>query len=246
MKVQRAARTFGPFWGEFGWEIAQWAPWVNARSDSQQGDRILCQPGHAALYAFDGPISQSYPRPPLRVPDMLQPWPRSLDQMPKLTNVKGVPCINGDIKPIPLYPHCSAQRRFIVLHCRNIPKCPERNYGSWDYVVEELNKEGVQPVVVGSHDDRLPKGDVLDLRGASLDDTISYMRTALVVVGASSGPMHLAQACEAPVVVWSGNYNKDRMRYTSVWNHFDSPTRFIHETWQPPIAHVLKAIEASV
>ena len=244
MKATRASQTFGPFWGEFGWEIAQWAPYVNARAE--EFDRVRCMPGHAELYAVDCPIEQSHPRPSGHEPDMLQPWPVAAScQMPSVTPVKGVPCIVGDLKPVPLYPGCAAPRRYIVLHCRGIGKCHERNMtqAKWDELVRLLNAECVEPVIVGSNEDYLPVGKVTDLRGASLDDTISFMRTARVVVGASSGPMHLAQACEAPIIVWSGNAKKDKPRYKDVWNHFGSPTRFVASTWQPGVGKILGAIE---
>ena len=128
----------------------------------------------------------------------------------------------------------------MVLHCRAIPKCPERNLDPewWDGIVAELNGAGRTPVIVGTRDDYLPVGEVLDLRGASLDDTISYLRAAKIVVGASSGPMHLAQACEAPVVVWSGNEKKDEPRYKEVWNHFDSPVHWVGGSWRPTMTAI--------
>jgi hypothetical protein len=257
LKNPASNRVFGPFWGEFGWEVAQWAPYVNYRA--QETDRILCMPGHADLYAFDGPISQSSPRPSGAVPDMLgcsgerksigilhRVRPESL----KVKLVNGVPCIDAEIKPVPLYPACAAPRRFVVLHCRAINKCAERNLmpARWDRIAANLIENGAEVAVIGSELDYCPQlnDQGYDLRGASLDDTISFLRTARVVVGASSGPMHLAQACEAPVVVWSGNAQKDRPRYKAVWNHFDSPTTFVASTWQPGVNKVLQAIEDSL
>lgn len=257
--IVRGQKVFGPFWGELGWEVAQWAPYVNAHAE--EGDRILCMPGHAELYADTCPISQAHPRPEGATPDMLSytggaPQKASgiIGQVfPKrqgIKLVKGVPCINGKLKPIPLYPGCAAPRRYVVLHCRGITKCAERNLPQerWNGVVRILNTMGINPVVIGSRQDYLPRDGKIevDLRGASLDDTISYLRTAKVVVGASSGPMHLAQACEAPVVVWSGNAKKDRPRYQEVWNHFQSPTNFLAATWQPGVGKIMEAIDSAI
>ncbi|MEE8518699.1 MAG: hypothetical protein V3S98_06205 [Dehalococcoidia bacterium] len=248
MKNPASNKVFGPFWGEFGWEVAQWAPYVNAAT--QETDRVRCMPGHAELYGTDVPISQTYPRPSGATPDMMDPWAEGAGAgwapvwKPRIKLVKGVPCIDAKLLPMPLYPHCTATRRFVVLHCRGIAKCSERNMdgAKWEALVELLQKADVLPVVIGSLEDHLPR-HCQDRRGCTIDDTIGYMRMALVVVGASSGPMHLAQACEAPVVVWSGNAKKDKPRYEDVWNHFDSPTTFVSPSWSPGVGKIMKAIE---
>lgn len=239
-----ASKIWGPFWGEFGWEVAQWAPYVNAVF--RPGDTVRCQPGHAQLYAVDGPIEQTYPRPIGMVPDMIQPWCLSPDrQPPLLTSRHGVPCIQGSKKPVPLRYDCGHDREWVVLHCRDIPKCPERNlpHKSWNLVVRSLNGLGIEPVIVGGPNDYLPWGVIKhDFRHGILCDTIHAMRRARLVVGASSGPMHLAQAAEAPVAVWSGNPSKDKPRYEYVWNHHTSPTTFVAPSWRPKPSRIIKAI----
>lgn len=245
------AKIWGPFWGEFGWEVAQWAPYVNAHF--KPGDRVRCQPGHAQLYAVDGSIEQTYPRPTVRlggkefpmVPDMLQPWPADGSTPPAIYTSDGVPCIKAPIQPVPLRQDCGHDREWVVLHCRGIRKCDERNLPEmdWDRVVSGLNDMGIEPVIVGGPDDYLPQFDLKhDLRHGILCDTIHAMRRAKVVVGASSGPMHLAQAAGAPVIVWSGNDRKDKPRYESVWNHHGSPTTFLAPTWMPMPDTIIKSI----
>ncbi len=255
--IRTKKRVFGPFWGEFGWEIAQWAPYVNAMTNAltNEGDVLLCQPGHYELYGTDIVSNDGYPRPDQAVPDMMgcdmenHGWLRGTPQVKpvdlKIKLVKGVPVIDSKLLPIPIFPACAEARRFVVLHCRGIYKCPERNMTPerWEALVAIMDAEGLDPpLVIGSKDDYLPRL-CLDRRGCTLEETISYMRTAKVVVGASSGPMHLAQACEAPIAVWSGNARKDKPRYKEVWNHFDSPTTFVSPSWSPGVGKIMKAIE---
>jgi ADP-heptose:LPS heptosyltransferase len=175
---------------------------------------------------------------------MLLPWAQGPTLKIKLR--KGVPVLDAELLPIPLAPALQQSREAIVLHCRGIEKCPERNLmeARWDAIVKDLNDNGVVPLIVGAGWDYSPDGDVQDCRQEPLSAVIMWMRNARVVVGASSGPMHLAQACEAPVVVWSGNAAKDKPRYKEVWNHFDSPTTFVSSTWQPGVSKILKAIES--
>lgn len=246
MKNPLKRRRFGPFWGELGWEVAQWAPYVNARV--REDDVVRCMPGHAELYAFAGTTEQAHPRPMGREPDMLDPWPGLAGDKPPIGVVKGVPCIDAEIWPVPLYPACSMPRSMVVLHCRGISKCSERNLAPdvWDTVAAVLISLGHEVAVVGTLFDYRPSPVRTDARGASLYNTIKFMREARLVVGASSGPMHLAQACEAPIAVWSGNAGKDEPRYKEVWNHFGSPTKFVAPTWQPTAKEILNAIEDSV
>ena len=243
-----SAKIWGPFWGEFGWEVAQWAPYVNAHF--MPGDTLRCQPGHAQLYAVDGTIEQSHPRPFNRIPDMLMPWPSPpAVSPPGVYPDRGVPRIIDVLKPVPLRQDCGHDREWVVLHCRGIGKCPERNLGPdvWDGVVDRLNATGIEPVIVGGPKDYAPAGDLKhDLRFGILCDTIHAMRRAKVVVGASSGPMHLAQAAEAPVIVWSGNDHKDKPRYEDVWNHHRSSTTFLAPTWQPTERVIIKAIRSAL
>jgi hypothetical protein len=253
-------KIWGPFWGEFGWEVAQWAPYVNAHFNKERGDILRCQPGHAQLYSVEGAIEQSHPRPTVRlggaelpmVPDMLQPWALShtaSDGPPPLRTHCGVPEIAGKMKPRVVGTAIGRESRYVVLHCRGINKCEERNLGRspWDRVVCALNARDIKPVIVGTPQDYLPKGDLAhDLRLGPLCDTIFYMRKAKVVVGASSGPMHLAQACNAPVVVWSGNAHKDERRYELTWNHFCSPVDFIATTWKPDPKDIIKGVDRAL
>lgn len=45
-------RYVSPFWGEFGWEIAMWIPWLRHRRAQCQGDHfvVVCNPGMEHLY----------------------------------------------------------------------------------------------------------------------------------------------------------------------------------------------------
>lgn len=127
----------------------------------------------------------------------------------------------------------------IVVHARN-KESNEKYYrvynwpqSRWDELLKRLKADGVSVAAVGTTADaRLPAGAV-DLRGCALHRTMNVMAAAELVVGPSSGPMHLASLCGAPHLVWTGTkwsstiqaYNNER--YEWKWNPLHTPNKAI-------------------
>jgi ADP-heptose:LPS heptosyltransferase len=65
--------------------------------------------------------------------------------------------------------------------------------------------------------------DLSLLNKTTLDDLIAIFHLCGIVVGSSSGPMHLAAATGTPHVVWGGGRSQIRARYTKNWNPFKVP-----------------------
>ena len=59
-----------------------------------------------------------------------------------------------------------------------------------------------------------------DLRSLPLKETCDYLRSSSLIIGPSSGPMHLATLCGCPQVVWSDRPNT-LLRYEKTWNPFN-------------------------
>ena len=71
-----------------------------------------------------------------------------------------------------------------------------------------------------------------DHRNISISDTISLMNRCEMVVGQSSGPMHLASLCGTPHFVWSDPINK--IRYEKYWNPHKTEINFYDKSgWNP-------------
>ena len=120
----------------------------------------------------------------------------------------------------------------ILIHARGIKRKNSINYREWDKVVKELNSVGV----IGTLNDQ--KLDCDDYRGIELQDLMDLIAGAKVVVGCSSGVMHLAQACGTPVVVWADNRTHFgetlEKRYKETWNPFKTEVSFITELFPKP------------
>lgn len=132
------------------------------------------------------------------------------------------------------------RRDTVLLHARACPdKQPERNWpiAKWRQLVEELG--GPEPVSIGKPGQSLHVPGTKDARGLSLKEVIELMGHTKVVIGPSSGPLHLANHCNRPVIWWSANV-KDVDRYGVAWNPFACENRCAKKSWNPDVKDVLK------
>lgn len=105
----------------------------------------------------------------------------------------------------------------------------------WDRYVASLRALGLTVASIGSPDASLLPEGTLDHRGHPLDTVMNLLAAARLVVGPSSGPIHLASLCRAPHLVWvpplHGSrtlaWGTTRQRYESIWNPFGTPHRVI-------------------
>lgn len=118
----------------------------------------------------------------------------------------------------------------IVLHARNKESNSKyyRIYNwpltKWNPLVAKLKQRGFRIAAIGTKDDAFLPTGADDLRGIPMSELVDIMSAAKLVIGPSSGPMHLAALCKAPHFVWTGkqwsstikSYNDERYRVK--WN----------------------------
>jgi hypothetical protein len=147
---------------------------------------------------------------------------------------------NGDAEPFDL-----------ILHPRNKATDAFRNWGveKWQQLVNEL-KGDFTMAVIGNEQAYHLKGTA-DLRGISLSSVIDHMCSSKMVVGPSSGPMHLASLCGAKHLVWSSEIN--RMRYETWWNPFKTEVIMVtngdydpRSGWNPEVNLIKQKINESI
>ena len=94
-----------------------------------------------------------------------------------------------------------------------------------------------------------------DLRSTDLREAVEAICSSSLVVGGSSGPMHLATLCcgerghGCPQLVWCGGGAPERKttskRYARDWNPFKTPTdAFQCGSWQPSLESVWDRLRA--
>jgi len=136
----------------------------------------------------------------------------------------------------------------VVVHARSRNHVLARNWpiSAWQKVVTFLHGRGIKRIVsIGTMKDACHVPETEDMRGIDLAELMNVLRSALLAVGPSSGPMHLASLCKCPHVVWCGGARSERMhtalRYRSLWNPYGTPCMAVpFATWRPPAAEVVR------
>jgi hypothetical protein len=248
----------GPWVGEFGWELCCWQGWLRRRA--HLGDRIIAcsRPGHEALYE-DFAIDFVPFAPPPGEPNCYWLEGVSADSFRHLVP-KGTTWLNPSegigflVKDGCPYVPNQAYIQFgqqpaalefdVVIHARDRrgPLKSRRNWPSQDW--RELIQSFPSAWRVASIGSRVEanvfKG--VDLRGMPLRGLMNRLRASRLVVGPSSGPIHLAALCGVPHVVWSGNI-RDRIRYRELWNPLQVKHKLL-KGWQPEPRDVFRAVAA--
>ena len=127
----------------------------------------------------------------------------------------------------------------LIIHARNKEtgsdrNWPEENYKSLVELIEANTSFSRDDIAfIGAPDSFFVEGCV-DKRGQSLDKDFSTLRGCEVVIGPSSGPMHLASLAKAKHLVWGATVPTDLLqRYNTYWNPFQTPCIFIEDnSWK--------------
>lgn len=252
---------FGPWCGEFGWEV-MWAIPVLRKIAADFDHVTICGPvGHEYLWDFAseyigvrtqgecyqrGVVLDEVPPPPagatVITPDQLwqrfgkreRAWLAGKGDSPAPKTWKEY----GEAIP----PTCDS---FNVLLALRGPKYGAewkewpRDYA--DTLSQTLAVSGLAVGSVGGHDNYRPPFTP-DLRCIELAAVCDYMRGS-IVVGPSSGPLHLAALCGArKIVTWFAGPDCMRSRYETQWNPFNVPVEYICSGRQPTPDEVLARI----
>jgi hypothetical protein len=147
-----------------------------------------------------------------------------------------------------------AEARYDVLFHIRGPAGKRKNH-AWnlrmaDQVGKTLLEQGYKGAVIGTKEDAEVIAGFDDLRGIELKKLMDLIAASRVVVGPSSGPMHLASLCGTPHVVWTDRQYycaakcTNRTRYETVWNPLRTQVEVIDEFgWNPPVDEVMKRIK---
>ncbi len=132
----------------------------------------------------------------------------------------------------------------VLLHCRRAGKGRDWPSEKWDDLAGRLLEDGLSVGAIGTEKDYLPPG-VVDRRGLSLDKTMLVLSSASLVIGGSSGVMHLASLCGTPHLVWGAAESPVHEEgacledvYAEHWNPFGTLHEFLDVGWNPSVEDV--------
>ena len=134
----------------------------------------------------------------------------------------------------------------VAMHVRNYEQHPERNWSHKDssYVANALMTTGGFTVhCIGTGDGANTVDGATDSRGLELRELCALLANCKLIIGPSSGPLHLANFNLTPALWWSGN-EKDIVRYGTHWNPFNLRNAQVGDGWQPKPEAVLDSVAA--
>lgn len=242
----------GPWIGEFGWELFCWQGYVRKLSKNYDKTIVISRPGNSALYEdFCDEYIEFDPKSFETDSWMCK---NSVNYDKLLISIEhtdyfsgnfdiGYRCLTDgtslDTKNIfneQDFVKYTTSTNFngydILFHCRNKSTGSQRNWDINQWV--ELKKQlpdNLKIACIGNSESFLIDG-CDDLRSIDLIDLIGVMNKSSLIVGPSSGPMHLASLCGLKHLVWSSEHN--RIRYFKDWNPHNTKVIFYSkDNWNP-------------
>ena len=137
----------------------------------------------------------------------------------------------------------------ILIHARNTNKVRTgiRNWSEnkWVQLINILKDKNYLIGSIGTSEGALYIQGTNDLRDIPLKELCNYIASSRLIIGPSSGPMHLASLCGTRHLVWGearrAFNNKDR--YEKIWNPLKTPVKYLDEySWDPPVDFIYNNI----
>ena len=210
---------FPPWYGEFGWEVASWVPFCRKKAAGYDQVVVTSFDGMGPLYADFATEFKTHGQPHrgLKYQKLYRPPPGGYYKY-------------GRPDEPEFFFDC-------LIHARGIPRKNSINYRRWDELLGLMKKMPGTCAVIGSRqDDRV--GDLFDMRGLELQKLMDLISRAKMVIGVSSGLMHLSAFCGTDLVVWGDRrtYFSETLeqRYKVTWNPFNVKVGWVDaEYFQP-------------
>jgi hypothetical protein len=250
----------GPWIGEFGWELFCWQGYIRRLSRSFDKTIIISRSGHEFLYKDFATEFYCFNAPAAKANMWLGETNQSeLNKI--ITNLNytkhiipfnigyvmnGMTTIiaNDAFNQQDFVKYKSETLKSnvnILVHARNKFVGSNRNWEreNWQNLVNLLLPH-YNVGVIGTEEAFYLEG-TQDFRNLSIEDLVSVISESKMVIGQSSGPLHLTSLCGVPHLVWSDNTNRER--YTKHWNPFKTPVYFYSEMgWNPTVEFIYDKI----
>jgi len=242
----------GPAVMEFGWILFCWSGWLRKRAKSFDRCVVACEAGTEVLY-------QDFADEIVKVVNLPTEgrfcYRCDNYKTPEFQDIFGHSLKRADVWYPPnrhtiIYPRANwrssqefvrlgrktDQKYDLLLHARDRRLAPERNWqaDNWLTLIKLLQPQSVASVGTSAEASHIDGTD--DLRDMPLGDLVNVMRSSNLLIGPSSGAIHLAALCDLPTVTWYGlPYKTDNQRrFETDWNPFGAKVRAIYwEDWQP-------------
>lgn len=250
----------GPWVGELGWELFCWQGYIRKLSREYGKTIIICRSGQEFLYEDFSNEIYNYNSPTteadmwngfvdanafnlliknIKHDILLRPFNIGYGYDNEIVSILGE---NFKKQEFIKYTSNTINKHYdIIIHPRNKLVGNDRNWDKekWQKLVDLLKNEYTIAEIGNNEAHKLNGVD--DYRNISIRDTVSLLNRTKLVVGQSSGPLHLASLCGTPHFVWSAEYN--RLRYLEHWNPHKTKVFFYSEKdWNPEVDYIYRCI----
>jgi ADP-heptose:LPS heptosyltransferase len=252
----------GPWVGEFGWELFCWQGVLRKYAKVMNFDKIIISGREINKFLYEDFCDEYIPFTPSEYqPDSffnrakLENYP-----MPKKGDVYIPPnhCLTH-YTPSTISGHSiwkpkleqsfvkygkPTKDSYILIHARHTDKVGTdiRNWGNEKFKKIIDHFQGYKFASIGLIGASEHIEGTKDLRGTQLSDLCNYMSSANLIIGPSSGPIHLASLCGLKHVAWGVENNT--YRYKKDWNPHNTEMEYITSNiWDPNVEEVKKRME---
>jgi hypothetical protein len=265
--LPRRILVAGPYVGEFGHELMEWQSWVCSQVPRYWEVHVITFPGRAALYpgcqvhTHEFTLEKAGYRHGRFSPAELKEMARAkaeelglkdydiLTAAHLCTRYHQRYIVPGKFELLRKDP-LGGHYRDVAFHFRNVRKeGPDqtRNYPLelCDEVAKRVSDLGYTICCIGHpRYSYCPEG-VEDLRNEDLETSMSAISSVRLLAGELSGPMHLAQLCGIPILIWADG--QWRLDTCEVWNVFHVPTFVVaNDTHRPDPSRVVETIDKAL
>lgn len=236
---KRSTLFAGPFAGEFGWELLNWQPFLRWLAPQYQSVIVCIRKGNEALYQD---FTHRFEYHALRGTSECNSI-RDVQNPEELERIKALVPADADwLLPVGWQPESRKVFKVfgtrrpemecdVVFHPRGRGFGSGRNWpeNKWEDLVSRLSADGLRVACIGLRSATLQvAGSYVDRRDTPLHETMDLMASTRLVVGPSSGPMHMASLCRTPHLVWTDTQkyargHTSRFKYEKHWNPFGTP-----------------------
>jgi len=253
----------GAYVGEFGYELMQWQGFVRARRADYAQVHVLTYPGREYLY--EGCQVHSH-NVDLKTAGY---WygrlsPTQTQQMARAKaaeiGLKDYDIFDASLLCTRYHKQLFWHQDFkllsepplrpvpydVVFHFRQVKKTGSDHFKNYseplaNELVQRCSEAGLAVACIGHPDYSYCPPGCPDHRNVDLRQTIAAISTARVVSGENSGPMHLANLCGKPTILWA--QDQWRIDYSLRWNPFRVPIYIAaNDTCQPEPQRVCQSI----
>lgn len=269
MKMKKRKLMAGPFVGEFGYELFEWQARIRKLSRSFDHTTIITRRSSFDLYGDFADELIDYDPGSYDCTDFQCPshhmelvpgqFPKADEWLIPINPAQ----VRGALKGVK--PEFTMYGRHepdlwelsgidIAIHARmmksneNFKKEKEsRNWSveRWEELVQRL-PGNLSIASIGISEQAMHIRGTQNKLDMPLISTMTILRNAKIIIGPSSGPIHLATLCGCPQLTWSrkGHSVNLKNRYHIAWNPFNAPVHLLeYHSWSPPAKRVFAALK---